>query len=299
MNIYLLKDVSYDDKTSKINNFSRQWLKWYPCANTIFPNVNIKDDDIIIINLYKGTPYGRYKIPENCKKLFIVHGVNEKTVGYIDQDADFVIYLNDLSRQIVEDIVGINKPCLVAPRHPMPVFTTEVKQKKSVYIGGWFTKEKTEGLMEKLLKLHGELPGEYQFTIYPVWGKIIDNLEAVREFTNKLKNNSYEFGERLLYISNDELLYDIMMFKTRISSHSFLWDSGPSIQKVKDLLASKDSNILNYDIEESSMLAICQASQNELIVEDRIKFLPYFEKTEPYTYQQFSQLVKEAISKIK
>ena len=64
MNIYLLKDVIYDNETSKIDNFSREWLKWYPCANTIFYNTPINDDDIVIINLYKDNPYGKYKIPD-------------------------------------------------------------------------------------------------------------------------------------------------------------------------------------------------------------------------------------------
>ena len=55
--------------------------------------MELKPEDIIIINLYRQNPYGKYKIPPKCKKVFIVHRIDKENVKYIN-DADFGVVIS-------------------------------------------------------------------------------------------------------------------------------------------------------------------------------------------------------------
>jgi len=298
MSTYILKDPVYDSNVSRINNFFIQWSKWYPHVKMPPYDFEFNDEDIIIVNLYEGNPYGGYNIPDKCKKLFIVHRIDEKNIRYC-KDADFIIYINDLLQTVVEDIGGIEKPCFTTPRHPMHKFITDVNQQNLVYIGGWFKENKTQGLLERLKYLHDKIPVEYEFGIFPIWGKVDRYKNEIDSFKEKLTKSTQSFGKRKIFIQEHELFYDLMLFKARIAKCAFLWENGPTREEIKDLIASKDKKILNYGIEESSMLAIFQSTKKEkLVVENRIKFIPAFEKKEVCTYQQFSQLIKKSIATI-
>jgi len=295
VNTYILKDPIHDNDVSKITNFSKQWSKYYPHVKISLYALEFKDDDIIIVNLNKGNPYGNHNIPEGCKKIFIVHSLDKDNIKFL-YDADFIIYLNDIQRQVAQDISGIMTPSLTAPRHPMHVFNTEVKQENTLFIGGWFFPERTEKLFDRIAQLNKKLPTDIDFTFYPAWGKSTKLKESIDNFYNIIQENIFKYSPRKLFTNNNELFYDSMIFKTRVAKHAFLWDDSPTIEEIKDLLSSNDEKILNYSISESSMLSILQASPKKLIVENRIKFLTHFEVKQVYTYQQFSGLVKEAIS---
>ena len=85
----------------------------------------------------------------------------------------------------------------------------------------------------------------------------------------------------------------------RVCRMAFLWDNGPSVEEVKGLVDAKDSSVLNYSVGESSMLALAQSTQKEkILIENKVKFLPYFTKAEKFTYKQFSKLIEEAIGAV-
>lgn len=295
MSTYVLKDPLYNSEVSKITNFTNQWSKYFPYVKQTLYSYEFEESDVIITNIYKGNPYGDHKIPNKCKKIFIIHGIDGENVKYCE-DADFIIYMNPFLKSIVEDVVGIKKPSVTAPRHPMFEFNTEVRIENFVYIGGWFFEDATKNLLDKLLELNKKVDVKESFRIYPIWGDIPTVFENIKKFHDELVNIGGKFGSRKIHILNEELFYDIMVHKTRIAKSAFLWDMGPSIEEVNDLLVTSNKDILKYHITESSMLSTFQSSDTKLYVDDKnIKFWPYFQKVDKFTYKDFSKIVREVV----
>lgn len=295
MNTYVLKDPFYTSDSSRTDNFTHQWTKYCPRVKLSMYQNKFSPDDIIIANLYKGNSLSKYDIPSECSKIAIIHSVNEDTIKYINE-FDVIIYINELQKDAVQNITGIKRKCLVAPRHPMFEFNTTVNQENTVYIGGWFFPERMTNFFDKLVDLHRKVPMGMDFGIFPVSGSIGHLNMGIEQLYKQIQEESTnKFRGRKIGIAKNELFHDIMLLKTRVCKSAFLWDESPTIEHIKDLIYSNDESVLTYSIEESPTLATLQSSPTNLMVEDHIKFLPYFEKKENFTYRQFSQMVIEAI----
>lgn len=295
MRTYILRDPIHSHDTSKTHNFSLEWSKWFPYVKMAFPDIKMSEKDIVVFNLHKGNPYGKFRIPRETKKIFVVHTINATMAKFLE-DAHVVIYMNPVQKEIAEKIYGIDIPSLMAPRHPMFEFKTDVNQVNTLFIGGWFFEDRVKGLLERVQKIHNEIPMNYDFTLFPIWGGTNQHKKVVDQFTATLKEHGSEFGSRKVMVNMREMFHDIMVFKTRTCKKALLWDNGPTIEEVSDLVAARDSKVLDYSVGESSMLALFQSSPKDLIVEKKIKYNSYFTKPEKFTYKQFSSLIKEAIS---
>lgn len=296
-NVFVLKDPLYNEISSKINNFTLEWIKWFRFAKIAPKTYKFTCNDIIIINLNDGIdPCKGYNIHPGCKRIFIVHKINLVNIKYL-KTANYIIYINDVMRQIAE-IGGIFKPYTVCPRYPLyNFFNTQFNKVDMVHIGGWFFEDRIEGLREAFNDLDNKLPNNIKFTYNYVWGGIDSRKQQLIRFIDKIKVDGM-MNHRANIFPVIEHPYSINLFNTRISKYGFIYRNSPSIEKVFDLINDKDESILNYDISESSMLSMYQSSNTEIICNNTIECLPYFNPTSGFTFKNFSDLITTIIKKL-
>lgn len=295
-NVYIIKDPVYNESTSRIHNFTLEWIKWYRFAKIAPREHKIESSDIVIVNLYDGVdPCAGYDIHPTAKRIYIVHKINRDNVKHLE-DANFIIYINDVMQQIAE-LAGIRKPCIACPRYPLyEFFGTEFLKEDFVHIGGWFFDDRIEGLTDALLNMNSKLPKDIQYHYYYVWGgvesrkkKIHDQFETLRKIP-VLNNRVHTFVE-------SELSYNISLFTTRIAKYGFIHRNAPTIEEVFDLINSKDQSILNYSISESSMLSMYQSSNVDVITTDNIECIPLYRDTNHFTFRDFAEIINNAVKK--
>lgn len=295
MAIYVLKDPVYNQNTSKINNFTLEWFKWYPFAKLAPKDFQLNRDDILIINLHEGNPYGQYTIPPGCKKIFIVHKLNNDNIKYL-QDARYIIYMNDYQRQLAE-IAGIKKPYISCPRHPLHDYNVSFESDPYVYIGGWYFDDKSDGLVDRIIDLHKQVPRHLEFIYFFVWGDL-QSRKASIESTKQLIQNSPQLKDRINAFIDAQMDYNSMIFRARTCEYAYLWRNTITIEELKDSISSKDQSVLNNSIYESSMLAHFQSGNAKIIAEPKQCFIHAHEESERFTYKDFALLLKGIISKI-
>lgn len=296
-NVFVLKDSLYNETTSKINNFTLEWIKWFRFAKIAPKKHKIGRNDIVIINLNDGTdPCKGYDIHSECKLIYIVHKINSINIKHLNT-ASYVIYINDVMRQIAE-IGGINKPHTVCPRYPLyDFFGTQFNKVDMVHIGGWFFEDRVDGLREAFDDLDGNLSNDIQFTYNYVWGGVDNRKRQVMDFIGELKADGM-MKHRPNVFPISELPYITNLFNTRISKYGFIHRNSLSVENVFDLINDKDESILDNNISESSMLAMYQSSNTEIVCNDTIECLPYFKPTCEFTFKNFSNLITEIVKKL-
>lgn len=289
-NVFILKDPLYNETTSKINNFTLEWIKWYRFAKIAPKQYKFTRSDIVIVNLNDGSdPYKGYDIHPECKRILIVHKINSTNIHHLT-DATHIVYINDVMRQVAE-IGGINKPHTVCPRYPLyDFFGTEFNKLDTVHIGGWFFEDRVEGLREALIELDNNLHKDMRFIYSYVWGGVETRKNQIIDFLNELKSDGLLIKRPNLFTVTEEP-YVLNLFNTRISRYGFIHRNSPSIEEVFDLISDKDTRILDYSISESSMLSMYQSSNVEVICNDTIECLPYFKPTSHFTFKDFSSLI--------
>lgn len=293
-NVVVLKDPLYNETSSKINNFTIEWIKWYRFAKIAPKKYTITSSDIVIINLNDAIdPYKGYDINPECKRIFIVHKINSNNIHHL-KSATHIIYINDVMRQVAE-IGGIIKPYTICPRYPLyDFFGTEFNKLDTVHIGGWFFDDRVDGLREALGELDKKLHNDIQFTYNYVWGGIESRKQQLMDFINGLKDDGM-MKDRHNVLPTTETAYIINLFNTRISKYGFIYRNSPSVEEVFDLINDKNESILDYSISESSMLAMYQSSNTEVICNNTIECLPYFKQTADFTFKDFSKIISEII----
>lgn len=293
MAIYVLKDPVYDEYTSKINNFTLEWLKWYPFAKIAPKKHPLTRNDILIINLYEGNPYGQYTIPAGCKKIFIVHKLNLDNIKYL-QDARYIIYMNDYQRQLAE-IAGIKKPYISCPRHPLHNYTVKFNTDAYAYIGGWYFEDKSDGLLDRIIQLHKTIPHDLEFVYFFVSGDLPSRKAAIDSMKKSILSCP-ELKDRVNAFIDNKLDYNSMIFRARTCEYAYLWRNTISIDELKDAIESKDSSILSNSIYESSMLSHFQSGNAKIIAEKKQCFIAAHEDVKEFTYKDFGGILKNIIS---
>jgi hypothetical protein len=293
--IYVLKDPVYNEYASKTNNFTLEWLKWFPYAKIAPKQHDIKKDDILIINLYDGNPYGQYNIPTGCKKIFIVHKLSKDNIKYLS-DATHIIFINKYQKQVA-DIFGIKRPSTICPRHPLHNYSVSFNTDPYVYIGGWFFDDRHDGLLERIEELHNTLPDHLEFIYFFIWGDLNSRKEKIDSFFTTIRE-SKAFKKRPNILITDQIAYNTMLFRTRTAEYSYLWRNEPNIEESLDLIASKNESILDTPIYESSMLSHFQSGHSKVIAEDKLCFAPAHIEADNFTYKDFGNLIKEVTNSI-
>lgn len=295
--VYILKDTLHSGNVSKINNFTLEWIKWYRFAKIAPKAYKFGPNDIVIINLNSSiSPTDGYEIHPRCKRICIVHKMNRANLEQL-KNADYIIYMNDVMKQIAE-IGGVTKRHSVCPRYPLyDFFGTEFNKDDIMHIGGWFFDDRIDGLKEHLIEVDTRLPKSIQFQYHYLWGAVESRKEKIYTFLNQFKDEGL-FNERPNMFPLTELSYLIGLFNTRVSKYGFIHRNSPSIEKVFDLINDKDESLLDYDISESSMLAMYQSSNTEVICNDNIDCLPYFKPTEYFTFKMFAGIIDNAVKKV-
>ncbi len=296
-NVYILKDPVYNESTSRINNFTLEWIKWYRFAKIAPKEHKIEASDIVIINLYDGVdPCAGYDIHPNAKRIYIVHKINRENAKHLE-NAKFVIYINDVMRQIAE-IAGIRKPHISCPRYPLyEFFGTEFIKEDFVHIGGWFFDERLDGLVDSLLDMNTKIPKTIQYHYYYIWGGVEARKAKIMETFDTLRKIP-ELNQRVHTFTDAELSYNISVFTTRIAKYGFIHRNTPSIEETFDLISSKDQSLLEHGISESSMLSMYQSSNVEVIANDNIECLPLYRDTDRFTFKDFSTIIQNTVKKL-
>lgn len=288
--IYALLDTATDGFISRRDNFNSNWMSLIQNRCVVkFAPVGMDDfnaGDTVIVYLDNQKPYGSYKIPDGIRKIFIVGRVNGQNVKYLN-DADYIIYTNDIQRRIVEDISGIIKPHFVMPRHPMSTFfDITLTQRNRLFIGGRFTSDKTNGLYTRLLDLHKKYDPTISFYIMAV-----DDSSGFKAYTDTLVQWLHESplnGSRSVNLEFNAKYYKMMQLQIAASKYIHLWRDEPSIEQVNTWLNTNDKAILNHYIGESALLGIAHKFGCEIDVEPTISFLPHFQTTRPYEFGDFA-----------
>lgn len=295
--VYILKDPVYDESASKINNFTLEWIKWYRFAKIAPKEHEIKSDDIIIINLNDGVdPCLGYRIHPSAKRVYVVHKINRNNLLHLE-NANFIIYINDVIRQIAE-VGGIKKPYISCPRYPLyNFFGTKLIKEDFVHIGGWFFDDRVDGLSDALQKMHEELHRDIQFHYYFIWGSVESRKEKILDFLGDMKKKHFA-ENRTHSFPTIENPFNIGLYSTRIAKYGFIHRNTLSIEETFDLINDKNDSILDHDVSESSMLSMYQSSGCEVIANNTIDCLPFFQKTDFFTFKDFAKNISYAIKKL-
>ena len=288
--IYTLLDTHNNTFISKRDNFNSNWMSLIQDRRIVkFAPIGMDDfvpGDSVIVYLDNTKPYGSYSIPNYVKKIFIVGRVNGQNVKFLN-DADYIIYTNDIQRRIVEDIVAIHKPHFVMPHHPTPTFfDIKLEKKNRVFIGGRFTQDKINGFYTRLIDLHKSYDKELSFYVMGV-----DDSTSFKSYVDSLVKWLHESplnGSRLVNLEFSAQYYKMMQLQIAASKHIHLWRDEPSIDQVNAWLGSGDREILNHYIGESSLLGIAHKFGCIINVAPTISFIPHFTDMIPYEFADFS-----------
>lgn len=237
------------------------------------------------------------------KKITVVHEVMNYSLGTI-RDSDYLIYMNDWQRQIVENIAGIKKPCLVLPCHPIPFNLTahiNIPRKNSVYIGGHFFGCKSQGLVERLEALVDRLdsdPETQETTITCYFIVAFDYLvDAFNTFERNIRLHPL-LKDRVEIIHNADHIPYMTMFENMAScKYTYLWRNEASCGELKQMIDARDPSVLQFPVGESSMLANAVAAGCIPIVEDNYRFRAHFEGL-TFSYEEFAEQLRDFIIKI-
>lgn len=289
--IYVLSDSVSDQFISNGNNFNSNWMsliqsdmdvKFAPVAMREFD----EDNDIIIIYLDGNNPYGEYKLPPNIKKVFIVGRIHKGNANFLN-DASYVVYMNDVQQKIAETICGIVKPCIVLPRHPIPVFfDMDLKKIDRVFIGGKFNQGKKTGFHSLLLNLHKKYNTKTNFYIMGA-----DESSLFKEYTDTLTKWLVESPlnkSRIVNLEFNSRYYKSFQLQIAASKYVYLWRDEPTIDSVYDMLDKKDKTILDYPIGDSSILGIAERFGCIIDVEPTISYIRHFKEKSNYNFKDFS-----------
>jgi len=286
--IIVLKDPVINDPFSKINNFTYEWIKWVPYVKIAPVNYSFSNDDVIVVNICDASdPCTQYNINPKCSKIGIVHKINEQNLKIMNA-CTYLIYLNPVIESIAM-MVGIQKPHHTCPRYPLYDFNgTEVTPVDFAYFGGWFNDTEYDEIHDHIVKLDSKIPKKLIFNISYTWGNSDTRLKKIKSILDTIITKK-EINNRHIIAQDTPMAFPIMLFKTRISTYGALHSNLPSIEEAYDLINSKDLSILNYSIGESSMLAAMQSSHTNIVCDDHIDFISYYNETSKYTYTDFAK----------
>jgi len=292
MGIYAVPAKNINTKTYAWYHFFIEMNKYFHFAKWKPEDYKLTPSDIALV-FFDDVNHNDFSIiPEKTKKIGIVKTLNTSNVKLINE-CDYIVYLNEYQRRAAIDIAGINKPCISCPKHPTIDYTSNsFNTERFIFIGGVMTPEKVVGLTDRLIYLHELYPKDIEILIFPNFS---DNEEWNHNFKKELSNieSHLDLKTRLLFVSGDVLNYNALKFRTRTAMHSSIWSNGMPIEEMKDLLSSKNVELLNYGINESSLYSIISSGQGDVIVDEESDYISHFECTQSFTYQDFSNILKK------
>lgn len=306
---YILPEVGFG-----IGGFESFNCTWQPLLQALqLPELN-QDYDINDI------PSARFASAElrNChgkrvvrvadypqrKRITVVHEVMHCSLDTI-RNSDYLIYMNHYQKEIVENIAGIKKPCLVLPCHPIPFNLTahlNVPRRNSVYLGGHFFSCKSQGLLARLEALVEKLdsnPETAGATISCYFIVAFDYLvEAFNAFERNVRLHPLLKDRVEIAHNADHIPYATMFENMAACKYTYLWRNESSLDRLKELINTHDASVLQCPVGESSMLANAVAAGCIPIVEDNYRFRAYFETDLTFSYQDFAELLRDFIIRI-
>lgn len=239
------------------------------------------------------------------KKITVVHEAYNFTFDAL-KNSDYLIFMNSYQKEIAEIFAGIYKPCCVLPCHPIPFhLTAHLKNKarrKAVYIGGHFVGTKSNDLIERLEKLIHELDADEETAGATVLCYFIVAFAHMQDAYITFERNVSAhplLKDRVVIIHNSERIPYLTMFENMAEcTHTYLWRDEQTLDRMKELIRTRDAGITYHPIGESSMLANAVAAGCIPIVEKRYRFRAYFETDMTYSFEDFAKQLAEFIIKI-
>jgi hypothetical protein len=294
---YILPEVGYG-----IGGFESFNCTWQPLFEEIeLPQLN----QVYVIN---DIPAARFASAElrNChrkgvvnineypnrKKITIVHEIMHFSRSTLEE-SDYLVFMNHYQKEIAA-IAGINKPCCVLPCHPIPFHMMEKVNKRprenSVYIGGHFFSCKSNGLVDRFVRLIEKLdqdPTSAGATIVCYFIVAFDYLvEPYKKFKMDVAEHPL-LKDRVVFHQADNIPYLTMFENMSACKYTYLWRNELTLEELQGFIERRDSSILYHAVGESSMLANAVAAGCIPIVENNYRFRAYFETDLSYSYPDF------------
>ena len=284
----VLRDNLRADPLSKINNFTYEWIKWCPYVKFAPFNYTFNDDDVIIINFNDSVdPYEKYSINNKCKRIGIVHKINERNIKYI-QDCSFLIYMNPILEKIASSR-GIKKPNYICPKYPEYEFNgIEMAKLPQTFIGGWLDDTNADFIQSNIIEANRLTPQVNQLYISYAYGSSDLRKLQIKDALDDIIKNSL-ITNRHAYQNETILPLSILLFQLRISSHTYIESVSPKKELVLDLINTKSDDILKYDIGENAMLSMAKSAKSNIVCDESLIDFISLNNSEPFTYSMFGK----------
>jgi hypothetical protein len=294
--IVVLKDNVRSDPFSKINNFTYEWIKWSHFVKVAPLDYVFDNDDIIIINFNDSNdPYKNYSINPKCKKIGIVHQLNQVNFSKLNE-CIFIIYMNPIMQKIALS-QGITKPHHICDRYPEYDFNNVSLNKiQQTFIGGWVDDTNMDSIISHIIKADELTPKSNSFHIGYCTGQSDTKKKLIIDAVNKAGAEKL-VKSRFIYVNDKTLSLPMLLFHMRTSSHIYLQSGYPKTELIMDLITSNSNDILNHKIAESSMLSMAKSAKSVISGDiDRINYNT-LNNNIPFTYHMFSNIISDILKK--
>lgn len=299
-NIYVLKDPKHETYVSPGDNFNRNWMAYSQKKQTIqFAPIQMSDfkvGDIIIIYLDGDKPYGSYNLIDGVRKIFITGRLTNSNVNYL-KDADYIIYINELQKRVVEGIYDIVRPSYTCPRFPLPSFDINPIKKDRIFVGGILSYDKKECIKTELLDINAKYDKSID-VIFHAGGSGVLYKKGCDDMTNWL-NASPLNGNRIVNVEFHKQYYQVLLYNIATSRYVHLCREGLTKEMVDTAIIEKNKNVLNNPLGESSLLAIAHRYGCEVHSNNNVSFLPMHQNNiAEYYIKDFSSDILRILSEL-
>lgn len=284
----VLRDTVRADPLSKINNFTYEWIKWCPYVKCAPFNYVFNDSDVIIINFNDCIdPYDKYSINNKCKRIGIVHKINEHNINYI-QECSFLIYMNPILERIAYSR-GVKKPNFICPKYPEYEFNgIEMSKIPQTFIGGWLDDNNAKFIKSHIIEANRLTPQINQLYISYAYGSSELRKLQIKDALDDIIKNTL-VTNRQAYQNENMLPLSILLFQLRISSHTYIESLSPKKELVLDLINTKSDDILKYDIGENAMLSMAKSAKSIVVCDESLIDFISLNNYESFTYSMFGK----------